>query len=96
MKRLKVSSLLLAVTLLGMSMGFPHESDKDGSQTRKITYAGFMSCTARQMPALEQKQPIMPEVKVGEQHDEKQDTNLAGKIAGSSCDALLKGLMKKK
>jgi hypothetical protein len=64
MKKVRISTLGLAMCLLLMSMGFPHPSaeEKGGlKNSRSVVYSGFWSCTAH--PAGQEQMPVKPEMK---------------------------------
>jgi hypothetical protein len=61
MKKLKISTLLLSIALLSMSMGFPHQATEGDA---KVSYSGFMSCTAHHTQVKQQEKPVIdPQVK---------------------------------
>ena len=64
MKNLKISTALLALALLGMSMGFPHQATDEEGNTATSSYSGFMSCTPQHSQIKQEEKPVAdPQVK---------------------------------
>ncbi len=85
MKKIKISTFLLALSLFTMSMGFPYKSSSEQNSVKinkgHNTYAAaFMSCSVQQPESMQKIKPIIKDCT--DMNEAK--CKIAGNIAGQS------------